>query len=241
MNHICHKTLLFLEPCYLSYPLLQNVYEKGETTLVISNISPCQTIPKDIIKVSSLYFQVDLNDEDAVFDLIHKIKRVFTIDGVIPGNEYYLPLVGKIATTLNKPSLLASSALAYLETSQIFEGYPQDTEGIDYKVDVLVKDYSLYFLNITEIISLSNQEREYLIRANLEKDLFVLIETFVKKIISDFKINHGPFSLDLRVNQGNCVLKDMALSLPHGDIPKLITFARGIDYYDTFLNLMSGL
>ncbi len=111
MRFLDKKTLLFIEPCLSSYHLVLKAKEKRYDTFVISAHSDQHTLPEEVINASSLFFQVDTNNESAVFDLVKKIAQKFHIDGVILGAENYVPLATKVATYLNKPALAPEEAL----------------------------------------------------------------------------------------------------------------------------------
>ena len=111
MNYHGKKTLLFIEPCLSSYPLVLKAKEKGYTTLVLSAPSEHGLLPEEVLNASSSFFQLNITNDVAVFDLVRKIAQKFYIDGVIPGAEYYVPLAAKVALYLDRPGLIPESAL----------------------------------------------------------------------------------------------------------------------------------
>jgi hypothetical protein len=105
------KTLLFIEPCLSSHLLVLKAKEKRYDAFVIAAHSDQRTLPEEVINSSSLFFQVDTNNDVAVLDLVKKIAQKFYIDAVILGAENYVSLATKVAIYLNKPGLTPEEAL----------------------------------------------------------------------------------------------------------------------------------
>jgi len=111
MRILDKKTLLFIEPCLSSHLLVLKAKEKRYDAFVIAaHLGQC-TLPEEVINASSLFFQVDTNNDVAVLDVVKKIAQKFHIDAVILGTENYVPLATKVATYLNKPGLTPEEAL----------------------------------------------------------------------------------------------------------------------------------
>ncbi len=103
------KILLFIEPSLSDAHLLLHAKRKGNMILVMSAYSHPETFPEEILNTSSIFFQLDLNDNDAVLDLVGQILKKFPIDEIIPGSDDYLPLAKKVADYLNKPDMIIVS------------------------------------------------------------------------------------------------------------------------------------
>lgn len=121
MRNKTKKTLLFIEPNLSSSGLILKAQEKRYDSLIISANFNQRSLLNEIINSSLTIFQVNINDEIAVLDLVEKISQKFYIDGVIPGSEQYTSLASKVAGYLKKPSLTEEAISKIQRTDLLYD------------------------------------------------------------------------------------------------------------------------
>lgn len=182
------KNLLFIEP-FLSYQsLIYKANQQGYQTFVISENDQYLRLSKDHFMSSSVFFQIDTQNEEAVLSLVKQISEKFNIDGIIPQYEFYGSLSAKIATYLKKPGLRSEISFethpkdflniecrkkneSYLPTKEpvLTSTYKPSTQyetliknkiyDQEYDVEGLIKNRTLYIISFTEKLKSPEQDK----------------------------------------------------------------------------------
>lgn len=127
-----------------------------------------------------------------------------------------------------------------LQRCALVEEYIQ---GKEYSIEGFSKDNMVSIVSITE--NLSSPETDSIVvgrivPAEIEPNLFAIIEPYVKKVISSLKFNYAPFHAVVRLSERGPLLMGFSMRLADNNILKLIGYATGIDYYENTLKLFSG-
>lgn len=106
MNIYIHKKhFLFVEPKISIEITVKDVVLRDYGILIISRNDEFLNLPTKKLIPSSVFFQVDTHNEEAVLHLMTQLMQRFRIEGVIVGNEFYSSLASRIARYLKKPLL----------------------------------------------------------------------------------------------------------------------------------------
>jgi len=99
------KIILFIEPYGATISLLKRGLENGYKIIIFTANSELRTVPADIIALSILSFKVDTVNENDVLAIIKLLNEHMIINAVLPGFEYFLPIVATINHYIELPGI----------------------------------------------------------------------------------------------------------------------------------------
>ena len=105
------KTILFVQPYGSVLSLLQQGVSNNYNLIILTAQVDLRVVPVFIIEMVDLAIQVDTADNVAVLELVNILSKEMHIDAVIPGFEYFVPLVAQINDYLQLPGMDISQAM----------------------------------------------------------------------------------------------------------------------------------
>jgi biotin carboxylase len=99
------KRILIVEPASSGLNLIVEAKELGLEVIIASFDSNDRFIPKEYRSFVSYFVIVDTNDEIALSNKIYELNKQLPLDAVLPGFEYYVPIVARINSHLGLPGL----------------------------------------------------------------------------------------------------------------------------------------
>lgn len=106
MSHV-----LIIEPVSSGTLLVSAAHAAGHRVTVVSAGQGDRCLPDRLRARVDAVLTVDSNDEDKVLDAVVRAHEQQPFDAVLPGFEYYVPLVARLAARLGLPGLAEEAAL----------------------------------------------------------------------------------------------------------------------------------
>lgn len=100
LNHN-KQTILFIEPYGAVLSLVKYGLTQEFNIIIFTANSDLRIVPDFILNGTSIAIQVDTANETEVIKLTNYLKSIVSIDAVIPGFEYFVPLASIISHQLN--------------------------------------------------------------------------------------------------------------------------------------------
>lgn len=99
------KTILFIEPYGAVISLLKRGLEKKYNIIVLTANCDFRVVPDDILNQATMGINIDTANNNSVLELVGKLQQYISIDAVIPGFEYFVPIASKVSTLLKVPGI----------------------------------------------------------------------------------------------------------------------------------------
>lgn len=99
------KIILFIEPYGSTISLLKRGLVNGYKIIIFTANSELRTVAADIIASSTLSLKVDTANEIDVLNLVKLLNEYIVVNAVLPGFEYFLPIVATINHYLKLPGI----------------------------------------------------------------------------------------------------------------------------------------
>ena len=106
MSHV-----LIVEPVSAGTLLVSAAHKAGHRVTVVSANQGERSLPDSVRDLVDTVLVVDGNDEDKVMEIVLRAHEQEPFDAVLPGFEYYVPLVARLAARLGLPALSQEAAL----------------------------------------------------------------------------------------------------------------------------------
>lgn len=97
--------LLFIEPYGACLSLLKHAVAHGMSVIIMTANDDLRKIAASILKEALLTIQVETADNAAMIAAANLLRSLFTIDAVIPGFEYFVPVAAAVAAQFSLPSI----------------------------------------------------------------------------------------------------------------------------------------
>lgn len=241
------KVFLLIEPSILTVPLIFKAVEKNDKIFIISKHIDLFTSQKDVLSASSIFFQANTEDHEAILHLVDKISKMFCIDAVIPGSFSSLPITSKVSAFLNKAGLSPKTAhqlsqenfLNQFRSSldnALNESFPEK----EYKVTGFSKNNAIHILSITEkLTSPLSQEGPSGDILSPEAPFSKELKPHFTKVIEKLCLNYAPFEAKIGISKNTLILREFNAELASPHVSELIEASMGIDYYANVVRLFS--
>lgn len=105
------SNVLIVEPVSAGTLLVSAAHRAGHRVTVVSANQGERSLPDSLRDIVDLVLVVNGNDEDKVMETVVRAHEQRPFDAVLPGFEYYVPLVARIAARLGLPALSEEAAL----------------------------------------------------------------------------------------------------------------------------------
>lgn len=102
---LAKKTILFIEPYGAVLSLLKRGFEKKYNIIVLTANSDFRVVPDEILNQATISIKIDTANNNSVLDLAEKLYQQMSLDAVIPGFEYFVPIASKVSTLLKVPGI----------------------------------------------------------------------------------------------------------------------------------------
>ncbi|MBN9231907.1 MAG: ATP-grasp domain-containing protein [Legionella sp.] len=102
---LAKKTILFIEPYGAVLSLLKRGFEKKYNIIVLTANSDFRVVPDEILNQATISIKIDTANNHSVVDLAEKLYQQMSIDAVIPGFEYFVPIASKVSALLKVPGI----------------------------------------------------------------------------------------------------------------------------------------
>jgi len=97
---LTQKTILFIEPYGAVLSLLKRGLEKKYNIIVLTANSDFRVVPDELLNQAGLNINIDTANNNSVLELAGILQQHMSIDAVIPGFEYFVPIASKVSTLL---------------------------------------------------------------------------------------------------------------------------------------------
>jgi biotin carboxylase len=99
------QRIVVVEPISAGNSLVEQAHALGWEVLVASYDQDDRTLCEGTRRLANSIIQVDTNDEQALQIALKEAGRSVPLDGVVPGCEFYVPVVARICAQLGLPGL----------------------------------------------------------------------------------------------------------------------------------------
>lgn len=123
------KTILFIEPYGAVLSLVKHGLAAGFNIIILTANMDLRIVPNFILNAVSLAIEVDTAIEVDITKIIDHLKPVVSINAVIPGFEYFVPLAAVISSQLNCPGIDVKNVMKLRRKDLMREALK--LEGID--------------------------------------------------------------------------------------------------------------
>lgn len=106
------QRIVVVEPISSGLTLINEAKSMNLEVVVASSGHEDCTLPEDIFNLVDDFLIVDTNDENALSEALINFANRVRVDAILPGFEYFVPIVSKINAKLNLPGLPLESVEA---------------------------------------------------------------------------------------------------------------------------------
>lgn len=106
-------TIVFIEPYGSITSLIQYCFNKSYNLIVLTAQVGLRKSTETILSMSQLSIKIDTTNEYFLWHLISLLKQKIIISAVIPGFEYFVPIVSKINNWLSLPSISSNTVMNF--------------------------------------------------------------------------------------------------------------------------------
>ncbi len=99
------KTIFFIEPYGAVLSMLKRGLEKKYNIIVLTANCDFRVVPDEILNQATMGINIDTANNNNVLELVGKLQQYISIDAVIPGFEYFVPIASKVSTLLKVPGI----------------------------------------------------------------------------------------------------------------------------------------
>ncbi|HEO1486233.1 TPA: ATP-grasp domain-containing protein [Legionella pneumophila] len=99
------KTILFIEPYGAVLSLLRRGLEKKYNIIVLTANSDFRVVPEEFLNQAALNINIDTANNNSVLELAGTLQQHMSIDAVIPGFEYFVPIASRVSALLKVPGI----------------------------------------------------------------------------------------------------------------------------------------
>ncbi|KTD13416.1 phosphoribosylglycinamide synthetase ATP-grasp (A) domain protein [Legionella gratiana] len=99
------KTILFIEPYGAVISLLKRGLEKKYNIIVLTAHCDFRVVPDELLNQVTMGINIDTANNNSVLELAGKLQQYMSIDAVIPGFEYFVPIASRVSTLLKVPGI----------------------------------------------------------------------------------------------------------------------------------------
>lgn len=105
------KTILFIEPYGSTVSLVNRGFVNNFNIIILTADRDLRIVSNDLINKSKLAISVDTSDDHSVKEIALILNKIYKIDAVIPGFEYFVPLAAMISNLINVPGIACESVV----------------------------------------------------------------------------------------------------------------------------------
>lgn len=102
---LAKKTILFIEPYGAVISLLKRGLEKKYNIIILTANCDFRVVPDEILNQATICINIDTANNNSVLELAGKLQRYMSIDAVIPGFEYFVPIASRVSSLLKVPGI----------------------------------------------------------------------------------------------------------------------------------------
>lgn len=102
---VTKKTILFIEPYGAALSLLKRGFEKKYNIIVLTANSDFRVVPDELLNQTAMSINIDTANNNSVLELADTLHQHMSLDAVIPGFEYFVPIASKVSTLLKVPGI----------------------------------------------------------------------------------------------------------------------------------------
>lgn len=99
------KTILFIEPYGAVLSLLKRGFEKKYNIIVLTAHCDFRVVPDEILNQTAMSINIDTANNNSILKLAGTLQQHMSIDAVIPGFEYFVPIASKVSALLKVPGI----------------------------------------------------------------------------------------------------------------------------------------
>src|SRR5262249_22019151 len=105
-------SVILLEPSSAGLQLIAKAKAMGFHVIVLTASEGDRTIAQDFLRYADVMERVDTNDDGAVIHTAERLSEHYTVRGILPGFEYYVPTAAMTAARLGLPGLPPEAVMA---------------------------------------------------------------------------------------------------------------------------------